>query len=140
MIRLAKEEELSIVANMMRSMYVELWPDHATTDLEVYLDEVHDHFNSDKDFLYVDEKYRGFFVVRDETEPMTPELHRFNGLRVYIHPHYRKSPLLALFYSHLFQEFPDGEILGMTDINSEHIPVMEKRHELIAKVYKLNRS
>jgi len=140
MIRLAKEDELETVAQMMRLMYMELWEAHASQDLEVYLDEVHNHYNDPKDFVYVDEKFRGFFVVRDETEPMTPDLVRYNGIRVFIHPNYRKSPLLALFYSHLFQEFPNGEILGMTDINSLHIPVMEKRHELIAKVYKLNRS
>ena len=140
MIRLAKNSEIGTIATMLRYMYRELWGEEASNDLDIYTKVVKGHIDNPKEYVYVDDKYRGFFIVRDETEIMTPNLHRFNGIRVFIHPDYRKSPLLRLFYTHLFHEFPDGDILGMTEINSEHIAVLDKRHELIAKVYKLNRS
>ncbi len=140
MIRLATKKDKEKLALMLLAMYVELFPEEATYDMGVYLNEIQNHLDNPKDYIYIDNDNRGFFVVRDETEPMTPNLHRFNGIRVFIMKEYRKSPLLALFYSHLFHDFPNGDILGMTEINSEHIPVLDKRHELIAKVYKLKRS
>ncbi len=140
MIRLAENKDITIIANMLLCMSVELWGDKASLDKAVYNKVIDAHITNPKDSVYVDSEYRGFFIVRDETEAITPELHRFNGIRVYIHPNYRKSPLLTLFYERLFHDFPNGDILGMTEINSEHIKVLDKRHELIAKVYKLNRS
>jgi len=140
MIRLANNEDITTIANMMKLMYLELFGELASTDTEVYANVVKDHIANERDYIYVDDKFRGFFVVRDETEPMTPTLHRWNGIRVFIHERYRRSPLLSLFYSHLFKNHPDGDILGVTEINSDHIQVMDKRHKLIAKTYILNRS
>ena len=120
-------------------MYIELFPDDAELAIEPYKDTIRSHTQSENDYVYIDDKYRGFFIVRDETESIAPTLRRWNGIRVYIHPDYRKSPLLATFYAHLFKIHTDGDILGMTEVGSEHIKVMNKRHELIAQVYKLNR-
>ena len=140
MIRLATQKDKDELALMLLAMYVELFQEEASYNMAVYQDEIQKHLDNPRDYIYVDEDYKGFFVVRDETEAMTPNLHRYNGIRVFIAKQYRRSPLLALFYSHLFHDFPDGDILGMTEINSDHIPVLDKRHELIAKVYKLKRS
>ena len=60
-------------------------------------------------------------------------------MRVYIQPEHRHSSLLARFYKRLFEDFPDGDIMGVTEIHSEHIKVLDKRHELVAKVYRMNR-
>ena len=139
MIRIAHNKELNIVATMMQSLYKEIQPDHYEADLNVYIDEVNAHMGRDTDTVYVDSDLRGFFIVRDETEVLAPTLHRYNGIRVYIQPEHRRSSLLAQFYKKLFTDYPDGEILGVTEIHSEHIAVLDKRHTLIAKVYRLNR-
>ena len=138
MIKIATSKDILTVARMMMALYKEIQPQYATDDLEVYAMEVRKHIQSPTDTLYVAEG--GFFIVRDETEPMTPNLHRYNGIRVFIAPSYRNGSLLARFYDRLFTDFPNGEIMGITEINSEHIKVLDKRHTLIAKVYRLNRS
>jgi len=140
MVRIATENDFVTIALMMRDMYQELMPDDAVDDPRAYLYEVIRHNHSSKDTIYVDDESRGFFIVRDETEPMAPTLHRYNGIRVYIRPEHRHGSLLARFYKQLFKDFPDGDILGVTEIESQHIKVLDKRHTLIAKVYKLNRS
>ena len=139
MIRLATIKDKHTLAQMLRAMYIELFPADAEQELEPYISTIQAHIDAENDYVYVDDKYRGFFIVRDETEAIAPTLRRWNGIRVYIHPNYRKSPLLAAFYAHLFESHTDGDILGVTEIGSEHIKVMNKRHELIAQVYKLNR-
>lgn len=138
MIRLADINDLTPLADMMMDMYLEMMPDHCSLDLRDYRLAVMEHLTTSKEWVYISEG--GFFVVRDETEPIAPKFKRYNGVRVYIKPEHRHSSLLARFYKRLFKDFPDGEILGMTEINSEHIKVLDKRHDLIAKVYKLKRS
>ena len=138
MIRIAHMKDLNRLSVMLYELYHEMMPEHYTSDLYVYRREIMRHINEPKDTIYVAE--HGFFVVRDETEPIAPTLQRYNGLRVYIEPEHRHSNLLANFYKRLFEDFPDGDILGSTEINSEHIKVLDKRHECIAKVYKLKRS
>lgn len=137
MIKIAKLQDLDSVAIMLKALYVEMMPTYCSTDIEVYRLEVLKHLINPLDTVYVSE--HGFYIVRDETEPMAPTLHRYNGIRVYIEPEHRKSNLLARFYKRLFEDYPNGDILGMTEIDSEHIKVLDKRHTLIAKVYKLNR-
>jgi len=138
MIRIAKEPDLYHVARMMRELYKELQPSHYTDDLNVYMKSVIESHNNPKDTIYI-EKDKGFFIVRDESEPMTPTLHRYNGIRVFIKIEHRNTSLLARFYNRLFTDFPNGEILGVTELNSKHIQVLDKRHTLLAKVYRLNR-
>ena len=137
MIKIANIHDLPHLSSMLQSLYTELMPDHATTDELVYRQCIMEHMVDDRDTVYVADN--GFFIVRDETEPMTPTLHRYNGLRVFIKPQHRHTRLLANFYTRLFKDFPNGDILGMTEINSEHIDILEKRHELIAKLYKLKK-
>jgi len=139
MIRLAHENDVVMLAGMLRDLYKELQPAHYSKDLVVYIDQMYKHFESAVDTVYVEDNYGGFFIVRDETEPMAPTLNRYNGIAVYIRPESRHSSLLARFYKRLFEDFPNGEILGQTEINSEHIKVLDKRHTLIAKVYRLQR-
>jgi len=139
MINLAEQKDIPILAVMLRDMYCELFPAHALTDINVYITEVVKHYNDSRDSVYIDSTARGFFIVRDETEAAAPSLHRYNGIRVYIHKEHRKGRLLAEFYARLFKDFPDGDILGSTEIDSEHIAVLDKRHTRIANVYKLNR-
>lgn len=139
MILEAKPEQLPVLSVMLRAMYEELFGDKASKDNHVYISAIVAHFNNPKDYVYIDDKARGFFVIRDETEDLAPEVKRYHGLRVYIHPQFRKGRLLSEFYAKLFKEFPDGDIIGTTEINSEHIAVLEKRHTRIANMYKLNR-
>jgi hypothetical protein len=137
MIRIANINDLQPLAVMLRDLYKELMPDDALDDLRVYRLEIMKHLTDDRDIIYIEE--RGFFMVRDETEAMAPTLRRYNGIRVYIQPEHRHSSLLARFYKRLFTDFPDGDIMGITEIHSEHIKVLDKRHELVAKVYRMNR-
>ena len=132
--------DLDMIAKMMRAMYLEVQPTHSVYNILPYINEVRKCFRDPKQTIYVDEEYRGFFIVVDETEAMTPTLPIFNGTRVYITSEHRQSRLLAQFYDRLFTDFNEGIIIGVTDINSKHIKVLDKRHSLIAKVYELNRS
>lgn len=139
MIREANKTDITDLSLMLQELYIELMPEHATSDIEVYVNTITDHLIDDRDTVYIEED-KGFFIVRNETEPMTPTLHRYNGIRVYIKPQHRHSRLLANFYKRLFKDYPNGDILGSTEINSPHIKVLDKRHSCIAKVYKLKRS
>ena len=139
MILKAEVSHLAGLALLLRAMYKELFPDHAVDDINVYISEMVKNFNCPKTTTYVDDYFRGFFQVRDETEAMTPTCKRYHGIRVYIIPEERKGRLLKEFYDRLFTDFPDGDIIGVTEITSEHIAVLEKRHKRIANMYVLNR-
>lgn len=139
MIIKAEKKDIKVLALMLANMYKELFQADATNDFKVYLEVIDGHLASNIDHVYMDDKGRGFFIVREETEPMTPSLRRYNGIRVYISEEYRKTRLLAEFYAKLFEDFPDGDIIGVTETNSEHITVLDKRHTRIANMYKLNR-
>ncbi len=130
--------DLQKVSEMMMAMYLEMMPDHCSKNIHDYRIATMGHIVNSKEWVYISE--HGFFVVRDETEDIAPLFKRYNGVRVYIQPEHRHTSLLARFYKRLFEDFPTGEILGMTEINSEHIKVLDKRHDLIAKVYRLKRS
>ena len=139
MIIRAEQEHVPLLAFMLYTMYKELFGDKAEDDINVYISEIVNHYNNPRDTVYIDSSYRGFFIVRDETEAIAPRLKRYNGIRVFIKTEFRNTRLLAEFYAKLFEDFPDGDILGQTEIDSKHIAVLDKRHELIAKVYKLKR-
>ena len=139
MVRKAQERDLDRLAHMLRDMMKELYGEAASEDIADYRAVIDGHMVDDRDTIYVDNDYKGFFIVRDETESIVPGRKIYNGMRVYIRPEYRKTRLLKRFYDRLFTDFPQGEIWGMTEIHSEHIPVMDKRHECVAKVYKLRR-
>jgi len=135
----AEKEHIPIIAIMLHEMYAELFPAHAVSDINIYINEVVKMFNDIKTRVFIDDSFKGFIQVRDETEPIAPTMIRIHGVRVYIRLEYRKTRLLAEFYAKLFKEFPDGDILGVTEIHSEHIAVLDKRHTRIANMYKLNR-
>ncbi len=139
MVREANLQDRDALSYMLRDMMLELFPDDAVEYVQCYRDMILSHFNNSCDTIYIDDEYRGFLVVRDETEPCTPSRRIYNPMRIYIKPEYRHSRLLYQFYQRLFKDFPDGEIWGLTEIHSEHIPVLDKRHECVAKVYKLRR-
>ena len=140
MVRRATEKDEKILAELLEDMTRELWPDHATPNHKEYLREIRKHFWGTKDHIYIDDQGRGFFIVRDETEALTPDRKILNGLRVYIRPEARKGRVLSQFYDIMFKDFPDYEIWGLTEWNSEHNKVLLKRHEPVAIVYKLKRS
>ena len=127
------------IAMMMKAMATELYPEHASWDDNVYWDETFKCMEDSDYSVFVDDELRGFFIVKDDHDPIFPTIKRYIGTKVYIAPSHRKGRLLRQFYDKLFEEFPDGDILGLTEINSEHIPVLNKRHEHIANVYKLKR-
>ncbi len=140
MINLATEKDILPLASMLASMYLELFGADVSANRADYVTVIVEHFNNPKDTIYIDSDERGFFIVRDETEIIAPTQQRYNGLRVYIRRAHRKGRLLTEFYARLFEDFPNGDILGMTEINSEHIAVLDKRHEHIANIYKLRRT
>ncbi len=139
MIRIANINDLTDLSDMMYSLYKEINPSHATDDMLVYRAVVTEHLCSDLDTVYI-ESDKGFFIIRDESEPMTPGYTRYNGIRVYIKTEHRHTRLLANFYKRLFKDFPNGDILGVTEIHSPHIKVLNKRHTLLANIYKLERT
>ncbi len=138
MIRIADMKDLAQLSEMMRGLYKEINPDCATDDMQIYRQAVMEHITDDRDTIYV-ESGKGFFVMRDESEPMTPGYKRYNGIRVYINPEHRHTRLLANFYKRLFKDYPEGDIFGVTEIQSPHIAVLNKRHNLIANLYRLER-
>ena len=138
--RIAGPEDTVPLSLMLYEMAHELFPDEASDDNQLYWDEIFKYITDETYTVFVDEQYRGFFMVKEEHEPIYPNLRRYIGTKVYIQPEARKGRLLKEFYDMLFREFPDGDILGLTEIESEHIPVLNKRHEHIANVYKLKRS
>jgi hypothetical protein len=116
----------------------EVSPEHAAKNPATYVKAVHDYLADDTLTVYVDDGLRGFFIVKDDYDPCFPTLHRAIGTKVYIKPKYRGGRVLAQFYAKLFEDFANYEILGLTEIDSPHIPVLEKRHKRIANVYVLN--
>jgi hypothetical protein len=138
-IRKAVLEDLGALTLMLKDMMQELFPDDAVEYFDCYQNMILSHFKNRKDIIYIDNDFRGFLVVRDETEPCTPSRKIYNPMRIYVKPEYRKTRVLYEFYQRLFKDYPDGEIWGLTEIHSKHIPVLDKRHECVAKVYRLRR-
>jgi len=135
MIRKANVSDLSLVASMLYAMYMELMPDVCSNRLSDYTDEALKYL-IEHDVL-IDDKARGMFVVKDVYNPLTPSVKQWFGLVVYIKPEFRKTRVLKTFYDYLFENYK-GNILGLTEINSEHIKVLDKRHTCTAKMYILN--
>ena len=141
MVRLANEEDTLPIATMLKKMTIEIMPEYASDDDSVYWGFIYDALEDDNTYVYVDDYYRGFFIIVDDIDPTLPDYHRYINTKIYIEPEYRKrSRVYKQFWDKLYEDFPDGDIIGVTEINSEHIPVLEKRHERIANVYKVNRS
>lgn len=139
MVRLASYKDLAPLSELLQAMAKELMPEYATDDNMVYRSEVLKYLHDEEYHVYIDDRYRGFFMVKDDTEPVYPGYHRYIGTKVYIKDDYRGGRLLKQFYDKLFTDFKDGDIVGLTEIDSAHIPVLDKRHKLIAKVYLLNK-
>jgi len=140
MIRRTNDKDIKTLTVLLYCMYKEVFPDYYTEDLRVYSDYIETVMVDSKATFFMDSEAKGFMLVLDVSEPMTPNLTRIDGNKVYILPKYRNSRVLSEFYATLFKEYPDGDILGITEVNSKHIAVLEKRHTHIANVYKLNRS
>jgi hypothetical protein len=136
----ATPEHIVDLALMLRDMYMEVFTAYASEDLDLYIHEIIRCFNDSKQCIYTTNTLDGIVIVVDTTDTLTPTLLRCQCTRVYIKPEQRHSKLLRQFYDKLFEDYPEGSILGFTEINSSHIKVLDKRHELIAKVYKLDRS
>ncbi len=139
MIRKMKLQELPQVAEMLRAMTIEVYPKYYSKILADYSWALHEHIING-DTIYVDDDLRGFFVVRVATDSVTPSLVMYEAVRLYVKPEFRHTKLLYNFYERMYEDFTDGDIIGITDINSKHIPILEKRQERIANVYKITRS
>ena len=139
MVRYAEEKDIDSLAAMLRNFTQELWPEHYCINLKIYKDEIFKAFENPKDTIFIDSRNRGFAIVRDDTEMITPTMKRYNPYRIYIKPKYRGGRLLSQFYEVLFEKYSDGEIWGLTEANSKHIPVLEKRYKRIANIYDLNK-
>ncbi len=138
MIRKMKLKELSQVAEMLYDMTKEVFPLYYSKNLSVYVDALAEHILNDT--VYVDDELRGFFVMRVATDLVTPSLILYEPTRLYVKPEFRNTRLLYNFYERMYEDYADGDIIGVTDINSKHIPILEKRQERIANVYKITRS
>ena len=140
MIRKANIDDVLALASMMHKMYIEVYPDYAVEDSTPYIVEVVKCIYDPKQTIFIEDDMKGFFIVVDETEAMTPELKVYNGTRVYIQKECRNGRVLKEFYDTIFDKYPDGDILGLTVITSEHIKVLDKRHTRVANLYKLKRN
>ena len=128
---------IAIVASMLYAMYHEMRPDECSKDESDYLKVAEDYLLAYD--VIIETEGKGIFIMRNENDPLTPNVIQWFGLVVYIKPNYRKGKLLKLFYDYLFANY-EGNILGVTEINSEHIKVLDKRHTCVAKLYRLTRS
>lgn len=140
MTRIAIKKDIIDLASMMYKMYAEVYPTQVATDGKIYITEVVRCMNDPKQVIFIDDELRGFFIMVDETEAMTPNMKVFNGTRVYVAKEHRNGRVLHEFYETMFKAYPEGDILGLTEINSRHIRVLEKRHTRIANLYRLKRS
>jgi len=95
MIIKATKKHLPQLTVLLAEMYAELFGADASEDVRDYAQTMLEHLASELDTVYIDSEFRGFFVVRDETERIAPTLRRYNGLRVYIQEAYRKGRLLT---------------------------------------------
>ncbi len=138
-IRLAVTADIEELTIMLKMMAQELMPDHAVDDDAIYRLEILKYMSDETYYVYIDDKHRGFFMVKDDSEPIYVNMNRYIGTKVFIKKGFRSGRILKQFYTKLFEDFPDGDIIGLTEINSQHIPVLDKRHILIAKVYLLNK-
>jgi len=134
--RLATLNDIDNLSKMLYKMYHEVNPTQAKKDTPLYLSLAEKHIENDD--VWVDEDFKGFFIMRDETNEVIDQ-RLWNGVSVYIEPEYRKTKLLKTFYDLMFEKY-DGVIMGYTDVNSEHNKVLLKRHQLLGYVYVLNRS
>ena len=139
MARLATAEDTLQLSLMLKEMSLEMMPEYATDDDDIYWKEVFSWLEDDRTFVYIDDAYRGFFVMIDDTEDIFPDYHRYLGTKIYIKPQHRKTRLYSQFFKKMLEDFNDGDIMGVTEIESDHIPVLEKRHKRIANVYLINR-
>ena len=129
----AKLSDVDIIAEYLRSMYLELDPEDTIDDWELFKSLASNYIYSS----YVFWDSRGFFIVKEET-PIVKRTTLWNGVAVYIKPEFRKSKALKEYYSFMFANF-EGTIMGFTEVNSEHNKVLLKRHKLLGYVYGLNR-
>jgi len=140
MIRLATVSDLLQIAIMLKLMYEEVFADKASSNLHDYVVEVMKVYTDANKYIFVDDELNGFFMVESAHSILTPTIHRMEATNIYIYPAKRHSKLLYHFYEKLFDTFPTSEIIGVTEANSEHIKVLDKRHKLVSKVYSIKRT
>ena len=122
------------LANMLKAMYQEISP-LASNEDKKYEQLAEKHIKEDYVYLLDD---KAFYIVKDVSVPVI-DRKMWDGVSVYIKPEYRKGRALSSMYKHMFKTF-DGDIIGMVEPNSEHLPVVAKRHTLVGYLYKMNRS
>ena len=139
MIREATTQDLDELTSMLYKATMEIYPDYAVHDMEIYRKTIIDHLAEPTELVLVDDNLNGFVVIKDLVESVTPNYHRYFILRIYIEPEKRHTRLYKEIYDEVFNRYPEGEIWGITEINSPHIKILDKRHEVVAKIYKARR-
>jgi len=130
----ANINDVEVIAEYLRSMYLELDKNDTINDILLFKGLAFDHIV--KDIVIFDN--RGLFILKDET-PVVKKTKIWNGVAVYIKPEYRHTRALKEYYDYMFN-LVDGTIMGYTEVNSSHNKVLLKRHELLGYVYKMKRS
>lgn len=139
MIKKINKADIIDTASLVYAMYKELFPNNYSQNPNDYLSFVVDCMNNPNKEIFIDDKFKGFLMVEVVVDKLVTTT-RIDANKIYVVPSARNGKLLKGFYDTIFSEYPTGDILGVTEIHSKHIPVLNKRHEHIANVYKLTRS
>jgi len=138
-VRLADLSDLSVLTEMLMAMYEEVFPDDAVDDELVYRQEVVECLIDEKYVVILVDDNKAFAMIRDDTELMTPTLKRYNITRVYVKPEHRGGRAYATMKNWVAENFSDGDVIGMTEVNSNHLPILLKRDEVVAVVMKMKK-
>lgn len=133
----ADKQHILPLAEMLCTMMIEVFGAKASTSITTYITYIEEIMANDRKWIFTNDKVQGLFVVIDDYETIIPDIHRYLATKVYIKPEYRNGRLLSDFYQKLYDTF--DEVIGITEIDSLHIPVLEKRHERIANVYRIKK-
>jgi len=103
------------------------------TDLMAHIDYI-----DSKEEVHFDE--RGFIVMSNISSPLlVDQPKQWLGEIVYIKPKFRKTRALSDYYSYMFDNF-EGEILGMVEVGTDHMPVVAKRGREIGRLFTFNKN
>jgi hypothetical protein len=127
------------LAHLLRDMYKEVFVDSALSDIVIYRNEVLKCLKDQTCTVILVNETIGFAMIRDDTELMTPTLKRYNITRVYVKPECRGGRAYTTMKNWIATNFSDGDVIGMTEVNSNHLPILLKREEVVAVVIKMKK-
>lgn len=136
MIKQAQGFDAYIIADMQKAMLNEVFGDKSSDNIEDYRRECLKEISDPLNVYLLDEDINGYVKLRDVSSPLV-DMQRWDLQEIYIKPEKRGSRLYAQFRDYLRENFK-GDVVGMTEISSNHIPMLMKHQELIGMVFKLN--